>query len=355
MRRELFSLFFIGLTAISLSSCATNQASMLPSPSGVQAVQRGESRSVHLNQSYYGRQSDIMPDVSDANDVLHIGLADGRTLNFPGTARISHVGDRWRVNGPGYQIAMSSGGVTEIRHRTRGKDIPVVGGPTRAGAAGPTGTALMNACAGLDNCCTFNCGGGVGGCDAAHQNCGPCPDCGGPIQSSLQDQLDCYYSPAGSCGNDALGNPFGTLVMKFPGAFGSGGITCLWNISDQAYLDGTDLNCADDEPNILNLPFNGNVTISYTWSRNLGQTTIQCGPASPNAVTQALFSYKEVEGNVKLTGEHVERNILPGTPITVRFKPSLSINSLTNGTYTYRAFAIKIAAFCNGAIATPVL
>ncbi len=72
-------------------------------------------------------------------------------------------------------------------------------------------------------------------------------------------------------------------------------------------------------------------------------------------MTQALFSYKEVEGNVKLTGEHVERNILPGTPITVRFKPSLSINSLTNGTYTYRAFAIKIAAFCNGAIATPVL
>lgn len=125
-------------------------------------------------------------------------------------------------------------------------------------------------------------------------------------------------------------------------------------MSDQAYLDGTDLNCADDEPNILDAPFNGVVTISYTWSRSLGKTTIVCGPASPSYVTQALFTYAESEGNIRLTAEKVLRNILPGEGKTISFTPSVGTNSITNGTYTYRAVALRIAAFCNAAGATPV-
>jgi hypothetical protein len=214
---------------------------------------------------------------------------------------------------------------------------------------------LPNQCANLDNCCTLNCGGGVAGCDASHQNCGPCPDCGGPVANQLETDLECYYvKGTAACGNDAFGNPFGTLLMKFLGIDGGPGTTCLWDISDAAYDDGTDLNCMEDEPNILDAPFNGNITISYTWSRSAGQTTIQCGAASPSYVTQALFNYKEAEGNVKLTAEKVVRDILPGQTTTVHFSPSLGVNSITNGTYTYRAVALRIAAFCNAAVATAV-
>jgi hypothetical protein len=143
--------------------------------------------------------------------------------------------------------------------------------------------------------------------------------------------------------------------MRFPGIGGGHGTTCLWDVSDAAFAAGVDLNCSDDEPNILDAPFNGNVVQSYTWSRSRGATTIVCGAASEQYVTQVLFNYREVVNpDLILTAEKVLRNILPGQTVTETFTPSLGPSSITNGTYTYRAVALRIAAFCNGAAATTV-
>lgn len=334
MRRMVFSLVIAVIASTSLSSCSTSQRA-IPHASSLQVVPHTENPSTRYDQ--------FIPDVTNLNDFYVLKFSDGRALKFPGSARIGRLDGHLRVNGPGYQFMITAPGVRRIDHLVKGRTVTI------------KPEALPYSCVNLDNCCTMNCGGGVGGCDASHQSCGPCPDCGGPIQHDVGDDIECYYGGRGTCGDDQFGNPFGTLIMRFPGIGGGLGTTCLWDVSDDAFAAGTDLSCMDDEPNILNAPFNGNVVQSYTWSRSRGATTIVCGAASPQYVTQVLFNYREVVNpNLTLTAEKVLRNVLPGQTVTETFTPSLGPNSIANGTYTYRAVALRIAAFCNGAGAIPV-
>jgi hypothetical protein len=247
---------------LSLSACATTPQATVPRTSLTPT-------SVHRAAQSFHDESRPVTD-GFAVDVL------GSKYYFDKTARVSSkkstTGEELLVfNGPGYESAFFIRNSPKF-YRVANSSLSALPYPTH----GKTRSSHISPIACVDAECTpvFNPLGTT--CDASHQTCGPCPDCGGP-ENFADDTVPCFSLIGCSVGD--LSGAGVALVFD-----GDSGVTC------SADLASLDLDCYYAEGNKpANVPPR-DLTFRYLYNAPIGSWNLFCNAYNVSAFVKVTFA-----------------------------------------------------------------